>query len=50
MTIATGYEECLEQGITLFNEGKFFEAHEAWEPYGAARKCLGKNSFFRDSS
>jgi hypothetical protein len=32
MTIVTKYEECLEQGITLFNEGKFFEAHEAWEP------------------
>jgi DUF309 family protein family protein len=25
------YEEDLERGIALFNEGKFFEAHEAWE-------------------
>src|SRR5512144_1034326 len=27
----TTYEEYLERGIDLFNEGKFFEAHEAWE-------------------
>jgi predicted metal-dependent hydrolase len=32
MALVMKYEECLEQGITLFNEGKFFEAHEAWEP------------------
>lgn len=23
--------ECLHQGQSLFNEGKFFEAHEIWE-------------------
>jgi predicted metal-dependent hydrolase len=27
----TTYEENLERGIDLFNEGKFFQAHEAWE-------------------
>jgi predicted metal-dependent hydrolase len=27
----TQYEENLERGIELFNEGRFFEAHEAWE-------------------
>ena len=27
----TTYEEYLERGIDLFNEGRFFEAHEAWE-------------------
>jgi predicted metal-dependent hydrolase len=24
-------EECLSRGITLFNAGRFWEAHEAWE-------------------
>lgn len=23
----------LRQGITLFNQGRFFESHEAWEPF-----------------
>jgi predicted metal-dependent hydrolase len=23
--------ECFERGIDLFNEGRFFECHEAWE-------------------
>ena len=26
------YEENFERGIALFNEGKFSEAHESWEP------------------
>jgi predicted metal-dependent hydrolase len=26
------YEERLDRGIELFNQGKFFEAHEEWEP------------------
>jgi hypothetical protein len=32
MTTMTSYEEALERGIDLFNERKFFEAHQAWEP------------------
>jgi predicted metal-dependent hydrolase len=31
MNIEAGEQYDLEKGITLFNEGKFFEAHEAWE-------------------
>lgn len=27
----TTYEENLERGIDLFNEGRFYEAHQAWE-------------------
>ena len=26
-----GIEELFQQGIDLFNEGRFFECHEAWE-------------------
>jgi predicted metal-dependent hydrolase len=32
MVTMAAYAETLEKGIDLFNEGKFFEAHEAWEP------------------
>jgi uncharacterized protein len=28
---AKGIEELFQQGIDLFNEGRFFECHEAWE-------------------
>ena len=28
---ATSIEELFQQGIDLFNEGRFFECHEAWE-------------------
>ncbi len=28
---ARGIEELFQQGIDLFNEGRFFECHEAWE-------------------
>ena len=47
MTIATGYEECLEQGITLFNEGKFFEAHEAWEPLWLCAEAPREKQFLQ---
>jgi hypothetical protein len=26
-----GFETCLAEGVALFNAGRFFEAHEAWE-------------------
>ena len=26
-----GFENCLADGVALFNAGHFFEAHEAWE-------------------
>jgi predicted metal-dependent hydrolase len=26
-----GFFECLGQGVTLFNQQEFYEAHEAWE-------------------
>ncbi len=26
-----GFDTCLTQGVVLFNAGRFFEAHEAWE-------------------
>ena len=32
MATMTSYEKALERGIELFNERKFFEAHQAWEP------------------
>ena len=28
---AKGIEEFFQQGIDLFNEGRYFECHEAWE-------------------
>ena len=31
MSLDPQITECLHQGQTLFNEGKFFEAHEIWE-------------------
>jgi len=31
MYATTTYEESLERGIELFNQGRYFEAHEAWE-------------------
>jgi predicted metal-dependent hydrolase len=31
METKTHYDENLELGIELFNKGKFFEAHKAWE-------------------
>ena len=37
MTVATDKDR-LEEGIRLFNDGKYFEAHEAWEvPWLCAR-------------
>jgi predicted metal-dependent hydrolase len=27
----SGFRECLAEGITLFNAGQWYEAHEAWE-------------------
>jgi predicted metal-dependent hydrolase len=47
MTIVTKYEECLEQGITLFNEGKFFEAHEAWEPLWLSAEAPREKQFLQ---
>ncbi len=32
MNAITEYEATLDQGIVLFNEGKFNQAHEAWKP------------------
>ncbi|HYO71336.1 MAG TPA: DUF309 domain-containing protein [Archangium sp.] len=26
-----GFDTCLAEGVALFNAGRFFEAHEAWE-------------------
>jgi uncharacterized protein len=26
-----GFETCLAEGVALFNAGRFYEAHEAWE-------------------
>ena len=31
MSLDPQITECLHKGQTLFNEGKFFEAHEIWE-------------------
>ncbi len=31
ITLSTEEEKHFEKGITLFNAGKFWEAHEAWE-------------------
>jgi hypothetical protein len=40
-----GTTACLSEGVALFNEGHFFEAHEAWEEAwrresGATRQLL----------
>lgn len=26
-----GFDNCLAEGVALFNAGRFYEAHEAWE-------------------
>ena len=47
MATVTGYEDCLEQGITLFNQGKFFEAHEAWEPLWLCAEAPREKQFLQ---
>lgn len=27
----SGFDECLAEGVTLFNAGQWYEAHEVWE-------------------
>ncbi len=47
MATVTEYEKCLEEGITLFNEGKFFEAHEAWEPLWLCAEAPREKQFLQ---
>jgi hypothetical protein len=40
-------QEALDQGINLFNEERFFEAHEAWEEQWRLMKEGGDKTFFQ---
>jgi uncharacterized protein len=41
---AHSVEELFQQGINLFNEGRFFECHEAWEQ--AWLRSIGEEKLF----
>lgn len=37
----------LEKGISLFNEGRYFEAHEAWEDLWLAERDEAEKRFYQ---
>jgi uncharacterized protein len=39
--------DALEKGIALFNEGKYFEAHEAWENLWLDERDEGEKRFYQ---
>jgi predicted metal-dependent hydrolase len=39
--------DALEEGIALFNEGKYFEAHEAWEDLWLNERDASEKRFYQ---
>jgi hypothetical protein len=47
MNIMSSDKDALEKGISLFNGGKYFDAHEAWEDRWLAEADAEEKSFLQ---